>query len=192
MILLLGLSFSVRKAHTLCLSTRPHLYSTFVCLKECQPQPVHSGQVVWQGPAAAFHNMFSEQLPQLGGSREVMEGTGPACSMVPTVLKTSFPGHPSFLPSLATLPQQRLHWDCGGTGLSRHCEARGMKGSSSREVRKGAMSQGGALIHVLHDEAAVQHTRGFLEREAKPWLAASHPDSSGDEWDVIRAANVLP
>lgn len=53
------------------------------------------------------------------------------------------------------------------------------------------MSQGGALIHVLHDEAAVQHTRGFLEREAKPWLAESHPDSSGDEWDVIRAANVL-
>lgn len=191
MILLLGLSFSVRKAHTLCLSTRPHLYSTFVCLKECQPQPVHSGQVVWQGPAAAFHNMLLRTASSAGwlqggdgGHRTCLQhGANSAKDII---------SWPSFLPSLATLPQQRLHWDCEDIGLSRDCEARGMKGSSSREVRKGAMSQGGALIHVLHNEAAVQHTRGFLEREAKPWLAASHPDSSGDEWDVIRAANVLP
>lgn len=65
--------------------------SPFVCLKECQPQAVNSGQVVWQGPAAAFCNMLlSDQLPQLQGSREVMEGTVPACSMMPTVLKLSF------------------------------------------------------------------------------------------------------
>lgn len=58
--------------------------SSSVCLKEWQPQAVNSGQVVWQGPAAAFCNMLlSEQLPQLHGSREVMEGTVPACSMMP-------------------------------------------------------------------------------------------------------------
>lgn len=54
------------------------------------------------------------------------------------------------------------------------------------------MSQAGALIHVLHCEAAVLHIGGFLEREAKPWLAKLHPDSCSDEWDVIHVANVLP
>lgn len=54
------------------------------------------------------------------------------------------------------------------------------------------MSEAGALIQVLQGEAAVQHIRGFLEREAKPWLAELHPDSSSDEWDVIHVANVLP
>lgn len=54
------------------------------------------------------------------------------------------------------------------------------------------MSWTGALIQVLHCEAAVQHIGGFLEREAKPWLAKLHPDSCGDEWDVIHVANVIP
>lgn len=55
----------------------------------------------------------------------------------------------------------------------------------------GRVSQG-ALIHILHCEAAAQHTGGFLNREAKPWLAKLHPDSCSDEWDVIHVANTLP
>lgn len=48
------------------------------------------------------------------------------------------------LSSLAIFSQQRLQRDCGSTGFSGDSEARGLKGSSFCEVRKGESESGGS------------------------------------------------
>lgn len=124
---------------------------------------------VCQGPATAFHNvLLLDPLPRLRGfpctaPRSRHGGDGGHR----TRLRCRDNSDGDICSSLAILSQQRLQPDCGGAGFSGN---RGMKGRSVCEVRKGE-SEAGALMHVPHCEAAPQHVRGFLEREAKPWLA---------------------